>query len=145
MAALLRKFSFFSLWLVFSALLALEYGWLDFSAPLDQRAGDILLKQHAERRPVSPDVVVIDIDQKSLENLNEVAGSWPWPRAIHAELIDAIARQKPRAIIFDIFFNEPDKFRQDSDAAFRDSVAAHPDVYLPTVLLSDGIGATLAE
>ncbi|MDR3412213.1 MAG: adenylate/guanylate cyclase domain-containing protein [Formivibrio sp.] len=145
MTALLRKFSFFSLLLLFSALMALDYGWLNFSNVLDQRIGDVLLKQHAERHPASPDVVVIDIDQKSLENMNEVAGSWPWPRAIHAELIDGIARQKPLAIVFDIFFNEPDTFRQDSDAAFRASVAAHPEVYLPTVLLSDGIGAPLAE
>lgn len=145
MATLLRKFSFFSLLLVFSVLLALDYGGLDFSAVLDQRAGDVLLKQHAARRPASPDVVVIDIDQKSLENLNDIAGSWPWPRAIHAELVEAIARQKPQAIVFDLFFNEPDTFRQDSDAAFRETVAAHPEVYLPTVLLSDGIGAPLAE
>ncbi len=145
MMALLRKFSFFSLLLVFSALLALDYGWLDFSATLDQRLGDALLKRHAERRPAAADVVIIDIDQKSLESMNEVAGSWPWPRAIHAELIEAIARQKPQAIVFDIFFNEPDTFRQDSDTAFREAVAAHPEIYLPSVLLSDGIGAPLAD
>lgn len=145
MTALLRKFSFFSLLLVLGTLLALDYGWLNFSAAIDQRAGDLLLRQHAQRRSASPGIVVIDIDQKSLEDMNEIAGSWPWPRAIHAELIEGIARQQPQAIVFDIFFNEPDTFRQDSDALFREVVAAHPQVYLPTVLLGDGIGARLAD
>ena len=145
MTTLLRKFSFFSLLLIFTGLLAIDYGGLNFSNIIDQRFGDILQRQHATRHAASSDIVVIDIDQKSLEDMNDVAGSWPWPRAIHAELIEAIARQKPRAIVFDIFFNEPDTFRQDSDAIFRDTVAGYPQVYLPTVLLADGLGAKLAD
>lgn len=145
MTSLLRKLSFFSLLLLLSGLLVLDYGWLGFGEVIDQRVGDILLNQHAKRRPASPDVIVIDIDQKSLENLNEVAGNWPWPRAIHAELVEGIARQKPRAIVFDIFFNEIDTFRMDSDAAFREAVKAHPEIYLPSVLLSDGTGPLLAD
>ncbi len=145
MTTLLRKFPFFSLLLVFCTLIALDYGGPGFSEVLDQRAGDLLLKQHAAHRPASPEVVVIDIDQKSLEDMNEVAGSWPWPRAIHAELVEAIAQQQPKAIVFDIFFNEPDTFRPDSDRLFGETVAAHPVVYLPTVLLADGTGARLAD
>ncbi|SFN84815.1 adenylate cyclase [Formivibrio citricus] len=145
MTSLLRKLSFFSLFLLLAGLLALDYGGLGFGKAVDQRAGDALLKLHAQHRPASSDVVVIDIDQKSLENLNEVAGNWPWPRAIHAELVEGIARQKPRAIVFDIFFNEIDTFRLDSEAAFREAVKAHPEVYLPMALLGDGLGAPLAD
>ncbi len=145
MIAILRKHSFPTLFLLMLALLALDYGGLGLTESVDQRAGDVLLKWHAPRRAASPDIVIVDIDQKSLEDMNEVAGSWPWPRAVHGELIDAIARQKPRAIVFDIFFNEADTFRTDSDASFAAAVSANPQVYLPSVLLDSGAGARLAE
>lgn len=145
MLPLLRKYPFGILWLTLALLMLLDYSWLNFSERIDQQSGDILLAQHAKRRPASSDVVVVDIDQKSLEDLNDIAGSWPWPRAIHGEMVDAIARQKPQAIVFDIFFNEHDTFRMDSDAMFRESVQAHPEVYLPTVLLDEGLGPKLAD
>ena len=49
-------------------------------------------------------VVVIDIDRRSIEAL----GSWPWPRETMAELVEAIAAEKPAAIALDILFAEPD-------------------------------------
>ena len=145
MPSLLRQYPFRLLWLLLAVLIALDYSGLNLSEGIDQASGDLLLAQHAQRRPTAADIVVVDIDQKSLEDLNEIAGSWPWPRAIHAEMVEAIARQKPKAIVFDIFFNEHDTFRLDSDAIFRETVEAHPEVYLPTVLLEEGIGPQLAS
>ncbi|TJZ72076.1 adenylate/guanylate cyclase domain-containing protein [Chitiniphilus eburneus] len=129
---------FFALFILIFLLVLLDYGGLDLSRSLDDRAGDALMRQHVATRTASPDIVVIDIDQKSLEQLNEVAGSWPWPRAIHAEMIDILAAQHPRAIVFDILFNEPDTFRPDSDALLRDTALAHDSLYFPYVLLGDG-------
>ena len=94
------------------ALLALaDYGWLGATRIIDQRGSDVLLALNARHRPQSDRVVIVDIDQKSLEDLNDDAGSWPWPRSVHGELIEQIARQHPQAIAFDILFNEPDVFR----------------------------------
>jgi adenylate cyclase len=93
-------------------------------------------------------VVIVDIDQRSLELMNEgdaMAGRWPWPRSVHGELIDHIARQQPRAIGFDIFFNEKDVFRPEHDALFADAVARHLNVWLAMSLNSDGIGARVLD
>lgn len=145
MIPILRKHPFLSLLCALLLLMIVDYGWLNFSEIIDQRGGDVLLRMHAGRHQPSADVVVIDIDQKSLEDMNDVAGSWPWPRVVHGEMVDAIARQKPQAIIFDIFFNEHDTFRQDSDAAFREIVKSHPEIYQSTALMADGIGAKAVE
>ena len=59
-----------------------------------------------------------------------MAGSWPWPRSVHGELIDYIEAQQPRAIAFDVLFNELDVYRPEHDAAFADAVARHPNVWL---------------
>jgi adenylate cyclase len=82
------------------AILALQAsGLLD---RIDHRVGDSFLALHANTRTPPDDIVLIAIDQKSLEAMNDVAGSWPWPRAIHGELIDGLARFSPKAIGFDI-------------------------------------------
>ncbi len=130
---------------LFIGLIGVDYGWLGAVKIIDQRGGDVLLRLHAATRPASDDVVIVDIDQRSLEAMNELAGSWPWPRSVHGELIDHIARQKPRAIVMDILFNEIDVFRPEQDAALVEAVARHDNVYLAMTLNSDGAGAELAQ
>ncbi|UXY15090.1 adenylate/guanylate cyclase domain-containing protein [Chitiniphilus purpureus] len=136
---------FLALFFLLALLVALDYGWLSLTRAVDDRTGDLLLSRHAAQRPASPQVVIVDIDQRSLEALNEVAGSWPWPRAIHAEMIEILAAQRPAAIVFDVLFNEPDTFRPDSDALLRDVALAHRNLYFPYVLLDDGQPAPLAR
>ncbi len=131
--------------LAFAVLAVSDYHWLNLTRIVDQRGGDVLLALHARQRPITDRVTIVDIDQKSLEDMNDEAGSWPWPRSVHGELIELIARQKPRAIVFDILFNEPDVFRPEHDAAFAEAVAAHPNVWLAMTLNSNGTGARVGD
>ena len=57
----------------------------------------------------SADVVIVDIDDRSLE----VVGQWPWPRYILAKLFAEINAQKPSAVGVDILFPEPDRHSPD--------------------------------
>ena len=53
--------------------------------------------------PPSDRVVVVAVDDTSIARL----GRWPWPRDIHAQLIDRIAEGRPRAIVHTTLFLEP--------------------------------------
>lgn len=130
---------------VFSMLVLADDRFLGFSRIVDQRGGDLMLKLNADRRPVSDRVVIVDIDQRSLEMMNDLAGSWPWPRSVHGELIDHVARQGPRGIAFDVLFNETDVYRPEHDAAFADAVARHRNVWLAMTLNADGQGALVSQ
>lgn len=55
--------------------------------------------------PTSGEVVLVTIDEKSLDEL----GRWPWPRARMAELLDAMVKHDPKVIGFDIVWSEPDE------------------------------------
>ena len=112
---------------------------------LDYAAADPLMRAHAASRKPPSDIVIVAIDQKSLEDLNLEAGSWPWPRAMHAELIDGLQAFGPRLIAFDLLFNESDAFRPDSDAAFRAIAQEHSNLYFASLLLPDGNQAPLAK
>ncbi len=126
----------------------LEFFWLDWLMALEARVSDRVVAGHAAKLKPDPEVVVVAADEHSLEAMADYAGRWPWPRSIHGELVEGIAAQKPRAIVFDIMFFEPDIFRLDADEVFNQSVAKHPNVFFPTARQDpsgDAYGVPIAE
>ena len=139
------RYRWWALALLFAVLACVDFTLGGVSRILDQRGGDILLRLNASRRPVSDRVVIVDIDQRSLEMMNEMAGSWPWPRSVHGELLDHLGGQVPRAVAFDILFNEADVYRPSEDAVFAEAVARHPEAWLAMTLNADGDGARVID
>ena len=130
------------------ACAALELFGVRTLLPLENRVLDAFEKRHAAALAPDPDIVLVDIDEKSLAAMETVAGRWPWPRVVHAELIEGLAAQKPRAIVFDLMFAEVDRFRPQDDAAFAETVAQHPNTYFPLLRLpasGDAKGVRLAD
>jgi len=67
---------------------------------------DYILYDHAlastERAPPD-DIVIVAIDNRSLEAI----GRWPWPRRIHADLLNKLTEAHPRTVGYDVLFIEP--------------------------------------
>lgn len=128
-------------------LIALNSMWLNLFSTLDNRLSDLVVRQVAQQLSPDPDIVIVDIDEASLAAMQDTAGSWPWPRAVHGELLQGIARQQPRAIVFDILFSEPDRYRPDSDQFFNEVLHDLHNVYFPMALLegNQSLGVPLAE
>src|SRR5665647_950601 len=116
-------------------LIALNSMWLNLFNTLDNRLSDLFVRQVAQKLSPDPDIVIVDIDEASLAAMQDTAGSWPWPRAVHGELLQGIARQQPRAIVFDILFSEPDRYRPESDQFFNEVLRDLSYVYFPMVQL----------
>ena len=72
---------------------------------------DLYQKVFAEKK--NSDVVIIDIDEKSLGKF----GQFPWNRIVFAEILNKVNESNPKAIGFDIFFTEKDK--QSPDAIIK--------------------------
>lgn len=126
------------------AVLALALQLSGLLERTDNRLGDWLLQAHAASRQPPDDIVVLAIDQRSLDELNDIAGSWPWPRSVHGELLAALEPHAPAAVAFDIMFNEADSFRPDSDQVFREIVAAQDNLFFASLNLVDGNAGPLA-
>jgi CHASE2 domain-containing sensor protein/signal transduction histidine kinase len=77
--------------------------------------------------PPAPDIVVVTIDNASIAAL----GRWPWPRDVHARLLDKIAAARPAAVVYDVLFTEP----AEGDAELAAALSATP-TYLPILLSS---------
>ena len=69
---------------------------------------DWRLSRTADPSTARKDIALIEIDEYSLRNLQQHAGRWPWPRVLHASLIDYLNRGKPRLIVYDVLFADAD-------------------------------------
>ncbi len=133
---------------VVAALAVLEIGFLHLLAPLENRLLDFFVRTQAAKLAPDPDIVILDIDEKSLAAMQQEAGSWPWPRSVHGELVAGLAAQQPKAIVFDILFAEPDRFRPEHDRAFNDALEGVGNAYFPMARLApadDPKGVPLAQ
>ncbi len=80
-----------------------EAGWLK---PLENLSIDWRLKLVRRDCRLPPQMVLILIDEASLDALNPIAGRWPWDRKVHAEVIDFLNLAGAREIVFDVLFTE---------------------------------------
>ncbi len=79
--------------------------------PLDNALRN--LRFEASSRPATGGVVFLAIDPESLE----AVGTWPWPRSVHAQVVDELIAANASDILFDVDFSTASKPAE--DAAFE--------------------------
>ncbi len=108
---------------------------------------DRLLVLHAHGNQPDDRIVIVDIDDYSIQAMSGIAGRWPWPRSVHAELIERLHAAGARLLVFDLLFSEADLYRADDDAYFAEAVES-TSAWLPSLLLESadhGRGTRLAS
>ena len=116
---------------VAAALLAGLLGLLSFFRNIELDTYD--RRVAATARPTVPAdrISLVFIDNDSLRRMEPLVGRWPWPRLVHATVIDYLAAAGAKVIAYDVLFPERDirKFMvantewtgEESDAALVDS------------------------
>ena len=107
------------------------------TAGMKDRAYDAIMKARLLAPAADPGIVIVDINEASLAVMAKEYGRWPWPRTVIGELVEGIARQKPKAIVFDVMFSDPDVYNKDADKYFRDVVRRTPNTYFPLIRLNE--------
>lgn len=90
----------------------------------DQFVGDMLFTL---RGPVETpsEIVIVAVDEPSFGTIEK---QWPWPRSLHARLIDSLFAAGARAVVFDIIFAEASDPEEDRE--LRAALERHPPVAL---------------
>ncbi len=125
---------------VWLAALALGTG-LDLGARMEYPLLDWNLRRLAAHSPPDPDIVLLDIDEPTLEAMAPDYGRYPWTRAVYAQLIEGLARQKPAAIVFDILIVDPHKEHAADDLYLIRVAQRTPNVFFPMLRLPGGSDA----
>lgn len=112
-----------------SALLAFLLGvllaWSPFGRVLDDLAYDFNFLWSGESA-VSSEVVIVAIDESSFQELNQ---PWPWPRDIHAKLLESLFKAGAKVVVLDLIL---------ADITERDQALVDVlNQYGPVVLATD--------
>jgi EAL domain-containing protein (putative c-di-GMP-specific phosphodiesterase class I)/CHASE2 domain-containing sensor protein len=93
--------------LLWTMLVGALFGLLSLGDPLEiaLRTGRSMLRSHS----VSGDIVVVTIDDRSLDVVNR----WPWPRSAEARLAEQLFARGARRVFFDIDFSTPSQPEED--------------------------------
>lgn len=78
------------------------------------------------------DIVIVAIDDHSLQTLGGRHGSWPWPRSVMADALDKLTKARPLSIGLDVIYAEASTPEEDNRLA--SAIAHNGRVVLPAQL-----------
>ena len=78
---------------------------------------------NASRFPIT----IVGIDEASFAALKL---QWPWPRGVHAKLLDELRKAGASVVAFDMQLSEPDRNGPGEDAALAEAIRRHGNVVL---------------
>lgn len=77
-----------------------------------------------------PRIMIVKFDNTTLNMYENEYGTWPWPRNVHAEMIEFMNQCGVRMIAYDLVFAVPQKNQAASDQALVDAFSRYNNVYL---------------
>ena len=89
-----------------SAALAWAIGRTAFFETVELKTYDYRVRMTADPASARRDIVLVSIDDSSIRRLEPQVGRWPWPRLVHASLLDYLARAPAKVIVYDVLFTE---------------------------------------
>jgi len=99
-------------------------------------------RQFSDPARASEDIVIFLVDQNSLDVYASSHGlSWPWPREMHAYVVEYCRLAQANSLFFDFIFSEGSFYGPEDDALFADSMKKAGNVFLPFFLTKGGDGS----
>ena len=74
---------------------------------IENQTIDFRFNARGPRTPKAP-VKIIAVDEKSLREI----GQWPWPRAVHAQIIRHLKADGVKCVFYDVMFPEPERTQE---------------------------------
>ena len=93
---------------VAAALLAAALGLLSFVRNIELDTYDRRVVTTARPDAPADRISLVFIDNDSLRRMEPLVGRWPWPRLVHATVIDYLAAAGAKVIAYDVLFPERD-------------------------------------
>ena len=120
---------------LFTLLVLADVMYLHVAANMRQTTFDMMMRYRINVAKPDPNIVIVDINEASLAAMASDYGRWPWPRQVLGEFLEQIEKQKPRAVVFDILFSDPDVYNPNSDAYFDAAIASSNNTFFPFLRL----------
>lgn len=91
---------------------------------------DLRVGMATKHRSHNPDIVILSIDDASLEILQDELGRWPWSRDVYVQAIENMQQDGVDSIAFDLMFVGNQKGFEDKDLMLAETIAKYNNVYV---------------
>lgn len=102
----------------------------------DSDSMDLAFEYRLKEPGGDKDIILIDVDERSLAMMAEEYGRWPWPRYVFGEFLAGLADYEVGAVALNIMFSDPDIRDKDSDALLAEMSGYARQVAFPITRLS---------
>lgn len=106
-------------------------GWLE---TWEHRAWDLRAKTFAEPASARDDIVLVLVDQNSIDWTSENNIPWPWPKEFYGALLSFFERGGAKSVTFDILFDGDSALGVHDDLTFGQQIALNRGTVLATFL-----------
>jgi len=97
---------------------------------------DVILKTRFSSPTPSQNILIVDIDERTLAALSEKHGRWPWSRDVLADGLQKFNDLEAKAVLFNVMFSDPDKNNPDADAAMDVTAQMNRATAFPLIRLN---------
>jgi adenylate cyclase len=116
----------------FLVLLIFALGWFEIA---ELKSYDMRLRYVADKTQADPNIVMITIDDASIETFKREEVSWPWPRDFYGVVVDYVKQGGAKAVAFDIVFTDRDP--KEADSSFATAMRRAGNVVLSSNMTKD--------
>jgi CHASE2 domain-containing sensor protein len=133
----LRNRFYICLAVLFSVAAILDATVFHLISTMNNETFDLRIRQRIVKPTADKEIIIVDIDEASLNAMAKDYGRWPWPRQVLGEFLENIEKQQPRAVVFDILFSDADVYNPDSDTYFNSAIEGTNNTFFPMLRLSE--------
>jgi len=101
---------------------------------LEWKSWDARMSAFADPARASGNIVLILVDQDSLDFYEDQGITWPWPRELYGTIVRHLAAGGAKACFFDITMTEGSRFGVEDDQTFAAALAEAGNVFVPVFL-----------
>ncbi len=115
----------------------LFYG-LGVLRPLEWKSWDLRLKLFAKPQAASSDIVLVLLDQETLDVYEKSQSlPWPWPRQMYEAVVRYMKAGGAKAVFLDLIMSEGSRYGVEDDDALGGAMKAAGNVFLPFFLSAE--------
>lgn len=96
----------------------------------EAKSYDLRHRINLVKKETDPNIIILEIDDSSIDVLEEQYGRMPWERSVYVDAINFLNRGKADSIIFDLMFIGYNKGFKDQDNQLIKSIADNKNVYV---------------
>ncbi|HWR89567.1 MAG TPA: CHASE2 domain-containing protein, partial [Dissulfurispiraceae bacterium] len=128
---MIRRWRLILLFAFLSSLFSLAVATSGLFTGFELKAYDLLSRTFNPGQSTGS-VIIVKVDQASLDSLNSEGIPWPWPRQVYAAIIEYLSEAE--AVFIDVLFLEPSSYGNEDDVILAAAIKDSANVYLPLAL-----------